>query len=289
MFPVLKTHSTPLAIAQRIPLTQAVSEKPTSGATFLISTSTPFPPMPTGLTQVYFAAAKKPPTPEYLAAQRAVAWFHQNVETIPPLDRTSRKNHRVHLKMMGEVLGFLPAASTAREACQQYTDTFNALETHVAPGKKDYRMVCDKKIPNAEANEYIVKQHGYYILVYGANGAIESFRRHTPPAVEIDGTTETDFPLRVQLFGETSADYDSVQAMLEANNHIQKGVPALLADTSRYARSIFKPGADGLDAWGQPFQFSADRILQKTAFEATEKVIPVTESILPISDTVTES
>lgn len=201
----------------------------------------------------YFGANFKAeaPNPFDPLARQAVDWFHQSIETIPPLERDNRKSHRVHLRMMGDVLGLLPVANSAQEAYRQYVATFKALESKAAPGKKDYRMVCHGALPMTGNPPYGIRQDGYYILVFAPNGAVESFRRNTPAEVEIDGVTATNYPLRSSLFEATRKDYEQLRTWLGQLQETLATPPAGLVDPQAYTRRIFKVGHDGKDAWSQ--------------------------------------
>jgi hypothetical protein len=224
-----------------------------------------FPDVPVNLLKVYFGKVDTTPSIEALV-RKAVDWYNQNVETIPPLERDNRKNHRLHLRMTGEVLGLLPSAHSALEAYRQYVATFNALETKVAPGKKDYRMYCHDKVPKIGPNYYLVRHYGFYILVFAPNGAIESFRRNTPTVVDMDGKNRPDMALRMQFFNATGSDFDRLQKLLQANNQQPTGIPTFLADTLVYTRQVFKAGANGQDAWGQTYPLSQEAYRRKKTF-----------------------
>jgi hypothetical protein len=215
---------------------------------------------PSDLLKLYFGAVKadkslanKGVDPQIL---KAVDWYDETIEKIPVLDRVSRKNHRVHLKMMGQILGLLPPVSSAQEALRLYIDVFNAVEQKVAPTQKSYRMICDeKRTTKIAASDYKVLQHGFYILVFAPNGAIESFRRNAPPSVEIDGVTETDFKKRLAYFGKTAEDYETIlvdlQRLGEAQENSLMKMPKCLASRKKYQRTVFKTSATGHDAWNQ--------------------------------------
>jgi hypothetical protein len=217
-------------------------------------TAVPSSRVSAGVLQAYFGAnfQAETPNPFELLARQAVAWFHQSIEPIPPLERDNRKNHRVHLRMMGDVLGLLPVASSAQEAYRQYVAIFKALEAKAAPGKKDYRMVCHGALPMMGHPPYGIRQDGFYVLVFAPNGAVESFRRNTPAEIEIDGITATHYPLRSALFEATRKDYEQLRMWMEQLQEPPSAPPAELADPQAYTRRIFKAGSDGKDAWNQP-------------------------------------
>lgn len=224
--------------------------------------------VPAGVLRVYFAQNfKKPPSPNGSEIREAVDWFHQHVEDIPALARGSRKNHRVHLRIVGEILGLLPSVNSSLTAYQQYTGTFNAVQKKVAPTQKDFRMYCHDKIPKPVGNLYMIRHYGFYLLVFAPNGAVESFRRNTPPAVEIDGNTQTDFPLRIKLFGETENDSKRLLDLTQQKGEAVCGLPDFLSDASTYTRSVFKAGADGKDAWGSPCPLSVEKHEYRERFE----------------------
>lgn len=224
--------------------------------------------IPASVLRVYFAQnPKKPSAITDPNIRKAVDWFHQHVEAIPALARESRKNHRVHLRQVGEILGLLPAVNSSREAYQQYTGTFNAVEKKVAPAKKDFRMYCHDKIPKPTGNTYMIRHYGFYILVFAPNGAVESFRRNTPLAVEIDEKNQTDFPLRIKLFGETENDSQRLLELTQQKGEAVCGLPDFLLDAPLYTRSVFKTGADGKDAWGSPYTLPVEKRDRLEQFE----------------------
>lgn len=203
---------------------------------------------------------------EQLIAQ-AVDWYDGHVRTIPSLDRKDRTNHRLHLRMIGDVLGLLPPLRNSRQAYRQYVQTFNALETKVAPGKKDFRMYCHDRIPLPRDNDYILRNYGFYILVFAPNGAIESFRHNTPPAVDMNGRTETDGNLRRTYFDLAGEDFDRLQTLLNEKGQSLSGVPDFLADPENYTRSVFKPGTDGQDAWQNDYVVPNETRQRKATFK----------------------
>ncbi|MBY0405898.1 MAG: hypothetical protein K2X66_18490 [Cyanobacteria bacterium] len=246
--------------------------------------------VPSDLLKLYFGAVKadksfanKSIDPKIL---KAVDWYDETIEKIPVLDRVSRQNHRIHLKMMGQILGLLPPVSSAQEALRLYIDVFNAVEKKVAPTLKSYRMICDeKRTTKIAASDYKVLHHGFYILVFAPNGAIESFRRNPPPSVEIDGVTETDFKKRLAYFGKTAEDYETIledlQRLGKAQENSLMKMPKCLASRKKYQRTVFKTSASGQDAWNQiPSKLvSASSSEMQKAFQDSLKSVNTAENI----------
>ena len=203
--------------------------------------------------------------------RQAVAWYNQNVMPIPPIVRgDNRKNHGVHLRMIGEVVGLLPRQSSAQDAYWLYMDTFNGFERSVAPGKKDMRMYChDREKKTAKPGQYLTRQYGFHILVFAPNGAIEAFRRKVPSAANMNGRPGENIGTRMQWFDKTEEDYDKLLVLIEKKQGEQVGPPKVLG-TSKYVRRILNPGTDGNDAWKQPAVLAPETVANRAAFEATQ-------------------
>ncbi len=210
--------------------------------------------IPPTLCQVYFGVSEPDKALGNLKQriQTLVHTYRTQVEAIPTLMRDNRINHRVHLRIIGTLLGYLPPTASPKESYHQYQLIFNAVQRAVAPGKKDYRMVCYTKSKPVSDDTYWIQQYGYHVLVFAPNGAVESYRRITPPDVEIDGVTPTNFQKRLQLFSKTEEDVKAVLKQLNTENPMPHSPPEPLSDPNHYSRTLFKLSANGLDAWSQP-------------------------------------
>ncbi len=220
------------------------------------------PAVPGMLVPVLFGSTKtvsdkkQPVTPALL-----IQWYEKNIGPIQPLEGTSRVQHGKHLGITAQLLGLMPPVNTAEEAFQLYKKVFNTVEnTGVANYKKQanasedrraFRMHMHEQTIERPVQGYGILPYGFHILIFAPNGAIETYRHLTPPSVAIDDKTNTDFNLRVNYFGQVAKDVSRLKDTLRKRKYPNLSLPRMLADTTRYTRTLVQAGGDGKDAWNQ--------------------------------------
>lgn len=190
---------------------------------------------------------------------QVVVWYQKRYGNIPPLNVQNRQNHRIHLALVGQLLSLLPAVPTAQAAFAQYKKLFNAVENASLPkntgekgiSEKGIRMYCHENKLEATDKQYGVLTYGFHLLIFAPNGAVESYRLTTPPAVEVNEGTETDFSQRVKLFGQVAKDAEALGKLLAKAQPGQAKRPKRLRTDGRYQCTFSRPGTDGKDPWGQ--------------------------------------
>lgn len=219
------------------------------------------------------AGESLPINPGYL--QQVIIWYHTQIKPIQPLVRGDHIKIREHLKIIGDIVGLMPSAQNALQAYQQYEQVFNAVESHEVP-RKMYRMYCKQKAGHVGPNQFLVFPYGFYLLVFSPNGAIESFRRVTPPEVDTDAKGVAPNPnLRKQRLDDVDNDYESLKTFIisksQGGTYPGLHLPVFLADTTRYTRQVFKLGNNGLDAWNQAYTSSSDQVKLHRQFQLVAK------------------
>jgi hypothetical protein len=160
-----------------------------------------------GLLRVYFAAQ-----PQDTEIQCLLSRHIAEKGPIPALKTDDRRYHRQHLEIIATLVGQLPAASSAEKALRQYQDVFEAVESHAAQIGENRRMRFHPG-GRLERKGVIGLQYGLHILLFRPSGAIDWYRRNTPPEIDILPGRRPDYGRRMAYFRETEQDF---QVLLSA-------------------------------------------------------------------------